>query len=35
MGVGGGQGVEGEWDLNGFGTVLNMAPHWDSNQGQK
>lgn len=27
--------MEGEWDLNGFGTVVNMAPHWDSNQGQK
>lgn len=24
-----------EWDQNGFGTVLNMAPRWDSNQGQK
>lgn len=28
-------GREGEWDLNSFGTVLNMAPRWDSNQGQK
>lgn len=27
--------MKGEWDLNGFGRVLNMTPHWDSNQGQK